>query len=71
MIKRVIMSLTALALLCAFAAQAQESEWAPEFAVGASIPDISSQDQNGIVQSFESLKGERGLIFLLSRSFDW
>ena len=50
---------------------AQEFVWAPDFPVGSAIPDLSSEDQNGERQNFNSLKGEHGLIFLLNRSFDW
>lgn len=45
--------------------------WAPDFPIGAKIPDLTSLDQNAEEQTFNSLKGERGLLFLLSRSFDW
>lgn len=48
-----------------------EFDWAPNFPIGAGIPELSSLDQNGQEQNFDSLKGERGLLFLLSRSFDW
>ena len=48
-----------------------EFDWAPNFPIGARIPELSSLDQNAQEQNFDSLKGERGLLFLLSRSFDW
>ena len=50
---------------------AQDFVWAPDFPVGASIPEISAQDQDGNVQSFDDLKGEKGMLFMMSRSFDW
>ena len=50
---------------------AQEFVWAAAFPVGSTIPDIGSLDQNGSSRSFENLKGEKGLVFLLSRSFSW
>lgn len=50
---------------------AQDFVWAPDFPVGASIPEISAQDQDGNVQSFDDLIGEKGLLFMMSRSFDW
>jgi hypothetical protein len=50
---------------------AQEFVWAPDFPVGASIPGISAQDQNGVLRNFDELKGEKGMLFMLSRSFDW
>jgi len=52
-------------------ALAQEHAWAPNFSVGLSIPEISAEDQNGILRTFDDLKGEKGLLFMLSRSFDW
>lgn len=61
-----------LMLLAGFqVALAQDFVWAPDFPVGAAIPEISAQDQDGAVQTFNELKGEKGLLFMLSRSFDW
>lgn len=50
---------------------AQDYDWAPDFPVGSSIIEISAQDQNGVIQTFDDLVGEKGLLFMLSRSFDW
>ena len=50
---------------------AQEFVWAPDFPIGSPIPDITSQDQNGVVRDYNSIRGDRGVIFLLNRSFDW
>ena len=62
----------ALILLGAFqVSMAQEFVWEPDFPVGASIPDISALDQDGNLRTFDELKGEKGLLFLLNRSFDW
>lgn len=51
--------------------QAQDFVWAPDFPVGAQIPNISAQDQEGNVRTFDELKGQKGLLFMMSRSFDW
>jgi len=62
----------AFILLGAFqVSMAQEFVWAPNLPIGASIPDISAQDQDGNLRTFDELKGEKGLLFMLSRSFDW
>ena len=53
------------------ATSAQDYVWAPDFPVGSAIPEISAQDQNGQLRTFDDLKGEKGLLFMLSRSFDW
>ena len=53
------------------ASNAQESAWAPDFPVGTAIPDLSSQDQSGAVRDYDSIKGDRGVIFFINRSFDW
>ncbi len=50
---------------------AQDFIWAPDFPVGASVPEISAQDQDGNVQSFDGLKGKKGMLLMMSRSFDW
>lgn len=67
--------LTSLTLLLSTAllpiSNAQEFVWAPDFPIGSPIPDITSQDQNGVVRDYNSIKGDRGVIFLLNRSFDW
>ena len=52
-------------------AAAQEFVWAPDFPVGASLPEISALDQDGKLRTFDDLKGETGMLFMLSRSFDW
>ncbi len=65
-------SLLAVILLGAFqVSMAQDFVWAPDFPVGESIPEISAQDQDGKLRTFDDLKGEKGLLFMLSRSFDW
>jgi hypothetical protein len=53
------------------ASNAQEFVWGPNFPVGTAIPDLSSQDQTGAVRDYDSIRGHRGMIFLISRSFDW
>jgi len=50
---------------------AQDFVWAPDFPVGESIPAINAPDQNGDMKSFDDLVGEKGLVLMLSRSFDW
>lgn len=59
-------------LLLSFQASlAQEFVWAPNFPVGATIPEISAPNQDGKVLTFDELKGEKGFLFMMSRSFDW
>ena len=70
----VLLGKTLLALIFVSAFQisnAQDYVWATDFPVGSSIIEISAQDQNGTVQTFDDLVGEKGLLFMLSRSFDW
>jgi len=40
-------------------------------AVGQKAPDFSLRDQNGQVQTLESLKGPKGTVLLFFRSADW
>lgn len=70
--------LSAAPLLLAFSlagpaggAAAQDFAWAPSLPVGAAIPRIEAPDQNGAVRRFDDLKGGGGMLFMLSRSFDW
>lgn len=50
---------------------AQDFVWAPEFPVGATMAEIAAQDQNGELREFADLVGDNGMLFMLSRSFDW
>jgi peroxiredoxin len=53
------------------AAVAQDWVWAPDVEVGDSIPSINAPDQNGDAKTLADLTGEKGLVLVLSRSFDW
>ena len=53
------------------ARNAQESAWSPDFPVVTASPDLSSQDQSGAVRDYDSIKGDRSVIFLINRSFNW
>ena len=39
--------------------------------VGERIPAFSAPDQNGKKQTFETLKGENGMMLVFVRSVDW
>ena len=39
--------------------------------VGARIPQFEASDQSGKTQTFESLRGPKGLVLLFVRSADW
>lgn len=43
----------------------------PGLEVGEVIPFFSLRDQNGNRQTFESLRGSKGLLLLVHRSADW
>ncbi len=60
-----------LALLLSGTAFAQDFDWASDFPAGAALPPISAEDQNGEVRTFDDLVGANGMLFMLSRSFDW
>jgi hypothetical protein len=60
-----------LLLLVSRAALAQDYVFAPDFQVGDLVPEIAAQDQNGDFRTFDELKGEKGMLFMMSRSFDW
>lgn len=50
---------------------AQDFNWAPDFPVGSTIPLLEAPDQNGVVQTLDSMSGEKGLVIVFNRSFDW
>jgi hypothetical protein len=64
------MGLTGRSLL-ALVSLAQDYVWAPDFPVGSAMPEIAAEDQNGELRSLDDLTGENGMLFMLSRSFDW
>jgi hypothetical protein len=39
--------------------------------VGAAVPKFEAQDQNGRVQSLESIAGPKGALLVFYRSADW
>ena len=53
----------------AAAAQTPASPTGPN--VGQKIPAFEARDQNGRAQTFETLKGRKGLVLLFVRSADW
>ena len=72
-LKKYTRFLPALFLLSAFwqSSYAQDFIWAPDYPVGSIIPMLEAPDQNGAVQNLGSLSGEKGLVLVFSRSFDW
>lgn len=60
-----------LITLFTVSAAAQDWTWAPDFPEGSQLPPISAQDQSGTVRTLADLSGEKGLVLVLSRSFDW
>ena len=67
--KKLLLAGTLLALAGAAWAESFVDSWGP--AVGATAPAIEAEDQDGVVRDLESLCGERGVLFVLSRSADW
>ena len=61
----------ALSLALLQSAQAQEFTWAPLLPVGSALPAISAQDQTGTLRTLQDISGEKGLVLVMSRSFDW
>jgi peroxiredoxin len=39
--------------------------------VGTSIPEFQARDQHGTLQTFQRLRGPRGLVMTFIRSADW
>lgn len=62
---------TLLSLLFLASSQAQEFIWAPQLPVGSALPPLSAQDQTGTLRSLQDITGEKGLVLVMSRSFDW
>lgn len=63
-----------LVLLLMFAARAdagQAENWAPGAVIGEAVPELAARDQFGKSQRLRSLTGEKGLLFLFSRSVNW
>ncbi len=59
----------AAAMSFAASASAQTHDFGP--AVGATLPAIAAQDQDGARRDLASLSGPNGLVLLVTRSADW
>ena len=68
---RTLVAALAVTALMSHALQAQEFVWAPDLPVGAALPAISAQDQSGTVRTLQDIMGDKGLVLVMSRSFDW
>ena len=68
---RAVLPAFGLSLLLLQSAQAQEFIWAPQLPVGSALPAISAQDQTGTLRNLQEISGEKGLVLVMSRSFDW
>lgn len=58
-------------LACTGPVSAQEFDWAPDYPVGATIPLLEAPDQDGVTRTLDTLTGEKGLLLVFNRSFDW
>lgn len=69
-IRKIMVLLTLSLLSVSTLAQAQDMGLGP--ATGSKIPhDLSLMGTSGQMESFDSLKGEKGLAIFFTRSFDW
>jgi hypothetical protein len=74
---------TSLAVCCgvntAFAQEGQlfdrpspvNDNWTTGPAVGEPIPEFAGKDQNGVIRTFDGIKGPNGAIIIFYRSADW
>jgi hypothetical protein len=46
-------------------------DWAPEIAIGQTVPEINAMDQNGKHWNNQSLSGKKGYLLLFNRSIVW
>ncbi len=73
----VIVALMSLAFAARLGAQASKKGGPPAAPVGTGpeigekIPSFTTRDQDGKQQTFESLRGPKGLLLLIHRSADW
>ena len=67
--KRLGLACTLLALTGVAFADDYAQSWGPP--VGTTAPAIAAEDQDGVTRNIDSLVGERGVLFVLSRSADW
>ena len=47
------------------------AEFNPGIPIGAKIPPFEAKDQQGKVQTFESIRGPKGAFLVFYRSADW
>jgi peroxiredoxin len=65
-----LFALLSLSMLSA-ASSAQEFVWGPELTVGSKLTPISAVDQSGTTYTIQDLVGEKGLVLVMSRSYEW
>ena len=53
----------------ALANEENATDWGPK--VGTIAPILEAEDHEGITQTFDSLKGSKGLLLVFNRSVDW
>lgn len=71
LLRSIIMSFFVIALAGNATAADDAFVWAPTLSIGSTLPSIDAVDQNGNAHSFADLSGDKGLILVMSRSFDW
>ncbi len=71
LIKRYLQIFIATLVFCTQLVVAQDFIWAPDFPESSNIPVLEAPDQNGNIQTLETLTGEKGLILFFTRSLDW
>jgi hypothetical protein len=54
-----------------YVAALSAAEFNPGIPVGAKIPPFEAKDQQGKVQTFESIRGPTGAFLVFFRSADW
>ncbi len=69
--KQIVRILTGAAIALAPILMSAQSDIPTGPAVGQKIPAFEAVDQSGHPQTFDTLKGDKGLLLLFFRSADW
>jgi hypothetical protein len=69
--KRIMRIFAAPTVMLAPILMSAQSEISTGPAVGQKIPSFEAVDQSGQLQTFDTLKGDKGLLLLFYRSADW
>lgn len=66
-----IMTISQILVAVFCVAAVSVAEFHPGIPVGSKIPPFEAKDQQGVMQTFEKIRGPKGAFLVFFRSADW